>query len=310
MKRRPDVVVMMSTFNGAEFLDAQLESIFGQRGVVPHLYVRDDASTDDTVERLLRYSEEHDADISVLTAGPEGNVGVYQSWNLLIPNIPRHFDYFAISDQDDVWLPSKLQEAVRSLEARADSVVLYTCNTTAVTSEMRVIRRYDFSARLPTLPSLFARYSIPAHAMVFGKGLMRLVDSYDSQQVATEFTLEQRLLLTTLAVGGDWVRDDKSYVLWRRQPGNVTAAGNGLGSRVSSEFAKFRAKGVRTSWALSLLRASGVPLTPESREFLELVVGAHASFAARLRLATSPELSTGRVFFDAVARLRALLPDW
>jgi rhamnosyltransferase len=52
-----NVLVMMSTFNGAKYLKVQLDSIFNQIGVNIHCIIRDDGSTDTTKNILLDYQK-------------------------------------------------------------------------------------------------------------------------------------------------------------------------------------------------------------------------------------------------------------
>ena len=50
-----DVVVLLATFNGEEFLERQLDSIYSQKDVSVTVYVRDDGSTDKTVSIINSY---------------------------------------------------------------------------------------------------------------------------------------------------------------------------------------------------------------------------------------------------------------
>ena len=51
------VYVLLSTYNGEQYLCRQIDSILAQKGVIVQLYVRDDGSTDHTLEILDRYQE-------------------------------------------------------------------------------------------------------------------------------------------------------------------------------------------------------------------------------------------------------------
>lgn len=56
MKQQPKAAVLMSTFNGALYVQAQVESIMNQTYPNLHLYIRDDGSTDATPEILEELS--------------------------------------------------------------------------------------------------------------------------------------------------------------------------------------------------------------------------------------------------------------
>ena len=49
------IAVLMSTFNGEQFIEDQLDSLFNQKGVEIELLIRDDGSTDGTINILERY---------------------------------------------------------------------------------------------------------------------------------------------------------------------------------------------------------------------------------------------------------------
>ena len=57
-KESRKVAVLMSTYNGEKFLREQIESLFAQVGVDLTVYVRDDGSSDATLEILRRYESE------------------------------------------------------------------------------------------------------------------------------------------------------------------------------------------------------------------------------------------------------------
>ena len=92
------VAVLMSTYNGENYIKEQIESIFNQKGVIVKLYVRDDGSKDRTLEILKDYNVN-------LEKGT--NIGYIKSFMWLIKNVP-FADYYALADQDDVWDEDKL----------------------------------------------------------------------------------------------------------------------------------------------------------------------------------------------------------
>lgn len=104
------VCVMMSTYNGADFIEEQIESIRKQNQVAVDLYIRDDGSTDRTVELLRMYSRyDH------IFVWEEKQTGVADSfWNLL--ERMGEYEYYAFADQDDIWDCDKLIKAVQAIQ--------------------------------------------------------------------------------------------------------------------------------------------------------------------------------------------------
>ena len=99
------VIVIISTFNGEKTIIRQLDSIFNQVGVSVEVLVRDDNSSDRTVETIKQYIEKNPQYTIHLIVGQ--NVGFAKSFWLALKQ-SSNADYFAFSDQDDVWKPDKL----------------------------------------------------------------------------------------------------------------------------------------------------------------------------------------------------------
>ena len=119
MKEFPTVCVYMSTYNGEKFLQQQIDSIFQQKNVNVTLLVRDDGSTDRTVDIIKAQKQK-----IVLLEGM--NIGAENSFMELL-YYEQDADYYAFSDQDDVWMPDKLCTAIGKLVG-VKGAGLYACN--------------------------------------------------------------------------------------------------------------------------------------------------------------------------------------
>ena len=104
-------IVLLSTFNGEKYLGELLESLEKQENVECSIIVRDDGSTDQTLQILESFKERLKMELLV-----GENVGSNASYKLLM-NLAqnRNFDYIAFCDQDDVWLPDKLSRGAFKL---------------------------------------------------------------------------------------------------------------------------------------------------------------------------------------------------
>ena len=131
MKQTPKINILLSTYNGEAYLTEQLDSLFQQTFQNFTLYVRDDASSDQTVELLHSYQKTHPETASriILLPNPEHkNLGYMGSFWVLLQEC-GHADYYAFCDQDDVWLPDKLESGICCLEKENNSIpLLYFSN--------------------------------------------------------------------------------------------------------------------------------------------------------------------------------------
>lgn len=99
------VGIIMSTYNGGEYVEKQLESIYKQTFKDFTLYVRDDGSDKEFVQELLVLQKKYGF---ILKLGE--NVGFLNSFMKMLSETNEQI--IAFSDQDDVWLPHKLEKAV------------------------------------------------------------------------------------------------------------------------------------------------------------------------------------------------------
>lgn len=102
---RMTMSVAMCTYNGAEFLPAQLESILAQTRKPDEIVICDDGSTDETRPRLRKFATESPVPVSLHFN--EQNLGSVKNFEQAVRLCSG--DVIALSDQDDVWRGDKLQ---------------------------------------------------------------------------------------------------------------------------------------------------------------------------------------------------------
>jgi glycosyltransferase involved in cell wall biosynthesis len=113
----PKVLVVISTYNGTRYLEELLVSVENQRAVDVSLLIRDDGSSDATLQLLSSRSFSCDTKIII-----GENLGYSKSYfDLMRIATDFDFEYLSFCDQDDVWMPDKLIRAVRQLEATGKS---------------------------------------------------------------------------------------------------------------------------------------------------------------------------------------------
>lgn len=108
------VAVLLSTFNGARFLEEQLDSLLHQTSRDFHIYIRDDGSADGTVEIIGRYAAANCEQITFIEDG-ESRRGAAGSFFHLLESVDSQ--YYMFCDQDDVWLPQKIEVSLSSIAA-------------------------------------------------------------------------------------------------------------------------------------------------------------------------------------------------
>ncbi|MBN1970999.1 MAG: glycosyltransferase family 2 protein [Candidatus Delongbacteria bacterium] len=96
--------ILLSTYNGEKFIEAQLKSIFTQTNRNFKLLIRDDNSIDNTIEILKKWKIKFPKQIEIFKG--ENNLGAKESFNWLLQK--SEAEYIMFCDQDDVWLDNKI----------------------------------------------------------------------------------------------------------------------------------------------------------------------------------------------------------
>ena len=132
------IAIIMATYNGERYIAAQIESLLQQTHTNWLLTIRDDGSTDNTVNILKSFAL-RDSRINVLNDN-DGNLGFNRNFYRLLA--VTQASYISICDQDDVWLPEKLAlslQALKSLETPQQNPALVHCDANVVNEHLTII---------------------------------------------------------------------------------------------------------------------------------------------------------------------------
>jgi glycosyltransferase involved in cell wall biosynthesis len=110
---RPEIDVLMATWNGSCFIEEQLDSLFSQTFQNFRLIVRDDGSTDSTLQIVERFRSA--ASDRVLVRKNSSRQGASRTFSLLAEESTA--PYFAFCDQDDIWRADKLELELAAAKA-------------------------------------------------------------------------------------------------------------------------------------------------------------------------------------------------
>ena len=105
------VAVLLSAYNGEKYLWEQINSILDQKGVNLDLYIRDDGSSDDTVDIANSYVSKYD---NIILIRNKHNMGLPATLNHCLEYAKS--EYIARMDGDDISLPDRLEKEVLFLD--------------------------------------------------------------------------------------------------------------------------------------------------------------------------------------------------
>jgi len=194
------ISVALCTFNGARFIEEQLQSILGQSSRPQQIVISDDASTDGTLDVVA----------SVVNAdavgAPTDPVDVTILRNAKPLGVARNFekairastgDLIALSDQDDVWHPDRLSRAAEEFGLRLDLDLIFS-DARLVDANGASLERSLFEVLEITEADRIALHSGDAIPIFF------------KRNIATGATMmfRRRLLETALPFATNWVHDE------------------------------------------------------------------------------------------------------
>lgn len=314
----PRVYVMMATYNGEKYVTEQIESILHQEGVEITLRICDDGSSDGTmgiVERLCARNPNIDVTRNKV------NLGVGKNFMQMVYEVRvEDHDYFAFSDQDDVWLPNKMAVAVREVERKArdsdartvpgyGTPVLYCSDITNVDADLSNPRRELQSIR-PSLANRgnpLVRNWYAGCTMVFNPGMVRLARQYEADQF---FRIHDAWMFLIAFYCANVTVDLRSALILRRISGS-----NQVGESFSDtdvRHASIRHLGKKPSRnpsnsARQLLEGFRDFLSEEDLSIVERVATYASSPIKRIEMALSPDFRQPSRMSDLLLRIKFLL---
>ena len=155
-----ECVVIISTFNGAQFLSKQLDSLNEQSFSNFQILVRDDGSVDSTLEILHEYKET----LNLILIEDTEHLGLFRSYSLLL-KLAQNFRFIALCDQDDIWHPNKLRITIELL--KGDTAALLVHNFDILEGERITSSKIRRDLASQTQAYIYIRNIYPGHSYVF-----------------------------------------------------------------------------------------------------------------------------------------------
>ena len=147
-----DIAILLATYQGARYVEQMLESLEGQTCKEFVCYIHDDGSDDGTNEIVDRWIANHPTRFRRLVGPVQGSARDNFLWMLSMVDAT----YYMFADQDDVWLPQKIEKSLACL-----TQTLGKCNGFAQSEEPPVCvftDMYVTDAELHVTDASFIRY--------------------------------------------------------------------------------------------------------------------------------------------------------
>ncbi|MEP4147273.1 MAG: glycosyltransferase family 2 protein [Halioglobus sp.] len=263
------VAVLLCTYNGAHFLDAQLKSIAALQGCQARLYVSDDGSTDETLKILCDAHLGEGPHYSHLNSGP--GTGPCANFLSLLLSTEVEGRYFAYCDQDDVWDNDKLSRALNKMRQLDDNQpLLYCARTRSISTSNKIIGRSPLFRKSPSFLNALVHNIGGGNTMVMNRAARQLLNTAGSVDVVSH---DWWTYLLVSGAGGTVIYDPEPSLSYRQHSENQVGANEGLARRVRRYLKALC--GSNRRWNdrnIAALRSNMALLTPSNRLVLESFV--------------------------------------
>ncbi len=266
-KPAPKVAILLCTYHGQHYLAQQLESFAAQTHSNYAVFASDDGSEDDTHAILRDYQQKWPVGRLSIHFGPaEGFVANFLS---LTCKADIEADYYAYSDQDDVWEKNKLERALQWLEAvPAHIPALYCTRTRLVDANNHEIGLSPLFAKPPSFANALMQNIAGGNTMVFNNAARALLRAAGEDLPIVMHDWWAYMVVT--GCGGRVFYDREPTLRYRQHDCNLI----GVNSNWSARFERISMlwQGRFHAWNdsnIAALRQLRDRLTPENREVLE-----------------------------------------
>lgn len=267
------IKILLSTYNGETYIEEQINSLLNQKGVKVDIDIRDDGSTDTTPDILKQYESKNEN----IHVSLQENIGPSASYMELLYNAMDGYDYYAFSDQDDIWQSEKLLHAINIIGKKisGDPTLYYSAlmtfnDDTDFKKLVKNKREYSFE-------ETFIHSHYPGCTMVFNKQAFDLVRSVSRPRRVIMHDLFMAQVI--MGTGYNIIYDEESYINYRIHGRNVSVKPKTIRGKIKRLKAIIvNQKGLRFDSAYCTYESLKEVMNDKNRNSLETVISYKDSF--------------------------------
>lgn len=280
------VAVLLATYNGSLYLGEFLESLCNQSFTEFRVYVRDDGSTDGSLEIVHAFNSR--LEITTLPSG--SRLGPASGFFWILANASDAHQLYMFADQDDWWHPDKIARAVAALKGQTDAIALYCTRLQYVDAQLQHLGY----SRIPTVLSV-SNAAVENVATGCTVAITRRTRREVLEPMPRGFIMHDWWLYLFCASLGRVIYDAQPSIKYRQHGHNAIGAATSSLQDLRKRWQRFirRDGGVHllSAQVESFLTCYGPRLKPADRGLLQSLVAGKGSFWLRLRLAVAPPVA-------------------
>lgn len=227
MSTNDKVAIILATYNGAKYLEDQLISLLDQTHKNWDLYIRDDGSTDRTLEIIDYFKNNNPEKKVVVNTGKR--LGFVKNFMSLLASEEIVADYYALCDQDDVWLPEKLERALAVLSARGEKRYDLYCSRVIYTDgNLETLGVSEVFSGPKNFKNAIVQNVAGGNTFVLTATARKLVSRTLEADVPFH---DWWIYLLITGSGGEVFYDEASYIYYRQHQAAIVSGSLGLKKR-------------------------------------------------------------------------------
>jgi glycosyltransferase involved in cell wall biosynthesis len=278
-KNDAKIAVLLATYNGAKFLPEFLDSLVSQSAKNFVVYVRDDGSSDCTLDVVRSYA----ATLDIVVLQSEKRLGPAHSFLELLGAAGEDCEYFAFADQDDSWHERKLERAVQALGQRCENPSLYFARVEYVNERLEYLGLSPVHRHVGYENALVENIAMGCTVM-----MNRAARALVVRTPAKSVTMHDWWVYLLISAAGRTIADDFVALKYRQHANNVVGASASLVREYVQKIFQFVRRG-RDSVGLmdqasELTILYGDILSPRQRALVDMMRHGKSSFMYRLQL--------------------------
>lgn len=220
------VAILLATYNGEKYIEEQLKSLKEQTFESYTVFISDDGSSDRTPE-ILRDCAKEDSRFIFIDGKRKG--GVVNNFCYLIEYIKdMNYDYIMFCDQDDFWLPHKINSSLAYFKSKITKgpALLYT-NLIVVDENLNIISndfyKYIKSAPDNNLSSNFISWASTVYGctVLFNRELLLFILDFPER-----IPMHDHWSAKCCIDNGQMIYFDEPTILYRQHGNNQVGAKN------------------------------------------------------------------------------------
>ncbi len=286
----PLVAILLSTFDGARHLNEQLNSYSAQTHSNWRLYWRDDGSSDESAALVEAFAAGQGYGRCVRHDGTGCLMASNSFFALLRMSVEESAEYFAFSDQDDIWLPNKLAHGVAALcLVPSGKPALYFCARTLTDESLVPLIQAPFPRRPPGFPAALTQSVAPGCCVIVNRAAAELIGK---SPVPYGTWHDWWSYIVVAASDGVIIAGASPDILYRQHGRNLVGEALSLWRRGVGALRRGRGSYLDRFWRhVAALHAWDAPLSEQTRAHLAIIERArHGGLLARISALRVPGL--------------------